>query len=132
MGFLLHELIPLEFAARYPEKWRGEKACGEKDLVYIPNPRYSIEIKTSSDPRHIYGNRSYAQKPSASKKGKTGYYLAINFEKFTKTLKRPRILLIRFGWLDHSDWMGQKAESGQQARLNAFIEQSKLIMLYQT
>jgi hypothetical protein len=38
MGFLLHELIALEFAARYPTKWRGEEEAGDKDLVCITNP----------------------------------------------------------------------------------------------
>src|ERR1035441_1783561 len=61
MGFLLHELIPLEFAARYPKLWRGEQSSSDKDLVYIPDAQYSVEIKTSSNSKNIYGNRSYAQ-----------------------------------------------------------------------
>ena len=76
MGFLLHELIPLEFSARYPRLWRGEQTASDKDLVYIPDPQYSVEIKTSSDSKNIYGNRSYAQESdSAGKKSKSGYYL---------------------------------------------------------
>jgi hypothetical protein len=47
MGFLLHELIPLEFQARFPGLWRGDKSGEDKDLVYIPDPKYSVEIKTS-------------------------------------------------------------------------------------
>jgi hypothetical protein len=39
-------------------------------------------------------------------------------------------MIIRFGWLDHSDWMGQKAATGQQARLDPFAEKSKLAILY--
>ena len=130
MGFLLHELIPLEFVARYPEKWRGEQSSDDKDLVYTPNADYSVEIKTSSDKAHIYGNRSYAQETSSAKKSKTGYYLAINFEKFSKQGANPKITLIRFGWLDHSDWIGQEAASGQQARLAAYVEQKKLVTLF--
>jgi hypothetical protein len=130
MGFLLHELIPLEFAARYPGVWRAELSADDKDMVYIPDSKYSVEIKTSSAKGHIYGNRSYAQETQGDKKSKSGYYIAINFEKFTKTRKRPRVALIRFGWLDHTDWMGQKAASGQQARLDAFVEQVKLHTLY--
>ena len=68
MGFLLHELIPLELSSRYPKEWRGEKDSSDKDIVYIPDNYYSIEVKTSSNPNHIYGNRSYAQATSSAKK----------------------------------------------------------------
>lgn len=117
IGALLHELIPAELAAAYPEIWRPEESSDDKDIVYIENNYYSIELKTSSNPRHIFGNRSYAQKTANDKKGKDGYYLAVNFEKFSKQNNRPDILKIRFGWLDHSDWIGQKSSTGQQARL---------------
>jgi hypothetical protein len=42
MGFFLHELIPLEFAARYPKFWRGEQSSSDKDLVYIPVLRRNL------------------------------------------------------------------------------------------
>lgn len=130
MGFFLHELIPLELSARYPEKWRGEKDSSDKDIVYIPNDHYSIEVKTSSNPNHIYGNRSYAQATTRGKKSKSGFYLAINFEKFSKTIIRPNIRLVRFGWLDSEDWIGQKAPTGQQSRLPPEVENNKLLELY--
>jgi hypothetical protein len=129
MGFLLHELIPLEFSFRYPEQWRREESSDDKDMVYIPDPYYSIEIKTSSSAKNIFGNRSYAQKTSVSKKSKSGYYLAVNFQKFTPKNRKPSITKIRFGWLDHTDWIGQTAASGQQARLSSEVEQFKLIDL---
>lgn len=130
MGFLLHELIPLELSARYPEIWRHEISAGDKDIVHIPNEKYSIEIKTSSNPRHIYGNRSYAQGTVTNKKSKSGYYLAVNFQKFQKTVTNPQIVLIRFGWLDFTDWIGQRAASGQQARLSPEVEYNKLHIIY--
>lgn len=130
MGFLLHELIPLELAARFPKKWRGDKTAGEKDIVYLPDPQYSVEIKTSSNPNRIFGNRSYAQKTTKGKKAKSGYYLAVNFEKFTDTNRSPAIKRIRFGWIDASDWMGQRAPTGQQARLSADVETKKLKTLH--
>ncbi len=132
MGFLLHELIPLEFAARYGTKWKGGRLNDEKDLVYIPDKKYSLEIKTSSNKAHIFGNRSYAQATTDTKKSKSGYYLAINFEKFAPDNAKPKVTLIRFGWLDHSDWLGQKAASGQQARLGSFVEENKLFVLYRS
>jgi ScaI-like restriction endonuclease len=131
MGFFLHELIALELANKYPDKWRTEQTAKDKDAVYLPDEKFSIEIKTSSNQKHIYGNRSYAQ-PNASgtgKKGKSGYYLAINFEKFRDD-SVARILLIRFGWLDHEDWMGQIAATGQQSRLSNETENGKLEILY--
>lgn len=131
MGFFLHELISLEIADRYPGSWRPEKIAKDKDVVCLTDELYSIEIKTSSNKSHIFGNRSYAQPNAdgASKKGKAGYYLAVNFEKFNDN-KPPRILLIRFGWLDHEDWMGQASSTGQQSRLSNATENGKLETLY--
>jgi hypothetical protein len=128
MGFLLHELIPLELAAKYPKLWREEKTTSDKDIVYIPNDYYSIEVKTSSNPTHIYGNRSYAQAATENKKAKSGYYLAVNFQKVVKG-KVARIVLIRFGWLDANDWIGQKAATGQQSRLSPDVENNKLLVI---
>ncbi len=135
MASYLHELIPLEFAALYPGKWRGDQKADEKDLVYIPDGQFSVEIKTSSDPRKIFANRSYAQEASSLKKNKNGYYIAVNFEKFASDRsapQRPRIRRIRFGWLDHSDWKGQDKPTGQQASLLPDSEKGKLIVLYDT
>lgn len=129
MGFLLHELIALELTHRYPRAWRGAETASEKDLMYIPDTKYSVEIKTSSSRGKIFGNRSYAQEAQSFKKSKSGYYLAINFEKFTPQRKRPSITRVRFGWLDHGDWLGQTAATGQQARLDADVDRFKLLDL---
>lgn len=104
-----------------------------KDLVNTKEPKYSMEIKTSSSSKNIYGNRSYAQKGKSSKKSKDGYYLAINFEKFnvSEPLKRPEITLIRFGYLNYTDWVSQSASTGQQARIPANIESVKLLPIYE-
>ena len=134
MASYLHELIPLEFTALYPGQWRGDQKADEKDLVYIPDAQFSAEIKTSSDPRKIFANRSYAQEASSLKKNKNGYYIAVNFEKFASDRsvpQRPRIRRIRFGWLDHSDWRGQDKPTGQQASLLPDSEKGKLIVLYE-
>lgn len=129
IGALLHELVPAEFALK-SQDWRAEKAVNDKDIVYVPDDRYSIELKTSSNPIHIFGNRSYAQAPSATKKGKDGYYIAINFEKVSEQNPNPSILIIRFGWLDHFDWIGQHAQSGQQSRLAPETYANKFVTLY--
>lgn len=131
MGFFLHELIPLTLQMRYPDKWRKEETASEKDIIYIPDEKYSVEIKTSSSAKNIYGNRSYAQESNSSKKSKSGFYLAVNFQNFSSTLKKPKITKIRFGWLDHIDWIGQTAATGQQSRLSPDVEKNKLITLYE-
>lgn len=129
MGFFLHELIPLEISAKI-FGWKKDDIDSEKDLVCIADSTFSIEIKTSSSDGKIYGNRSYSQKTTKSKKDKSGYYLAINFEKFTSSNKNPKITKIRFGWLDHEDWTGQAAQTGQQASLSKQVEQFKLLEIY--
>lgn len=131
VAFFMHELIPLELAARYPGVWRGEETAADKDAVYIPNDAYSIEIKTSSHATQIFGNRSYAQQGGVGKKSKSGYYLAVNFDKVKKGAPLPRLRRIRFGWLDHNDWLGQVAETGQQARLSPEVERGKLRLLFE-
>ena len=83
-----------------------------------------MEIKTSSSRRGIFGNRSYTQ-PARTKKEKSGYYLAVNFDKAAP----PSVRSVRFGWLDHADWLGQAAASGQQARLRADALRHKLLSL---
>lgn len=134
MGSFLHELIPLIFQDMYPGKWCRERNKGDKDLVCLDDVRFSVEIKTSSHPSQVFGNRSYAQ-PVASaadigKKGKSGYYLTINFEKFNEDRAPPKLVQVRFGWLDHSDWIAQRAATGQQARVDPRADTTKIIRLY--
>lgn len=131
MGFLLHALIPLELSSRHCDLWRPELTKNDKDIVYIPNADFSIELKTSSHPSQIFGNRSYAQPGNGSGKSKSGFYLAVNFQKFTPN-QQPHITLIRFGWLDHTDWVGQTAATGRQARVKPESDRAKLVRLYQS
>ena len=130
MAFLLHELIPLELQSRYPKSWRRDTSGNEKDLVHLPNDNFSTEIKASSSATGIFGNRSYAQPGPNAKKAKSGYLLAVNFEKFSSDKTKPEIRLIRLGWLDHTDWIGQSAQTGQQARLNRDVRAKKMTTLY--
>ena len=122
-GALLHDIIP-EYISRNTPGFR--KGIGkEKDIVCEFDEFYSMELKTSSQ-KAIFGNRSYAL--SKSGKSKSGYYLAINFEKINAN--DPKILLIRMGWLDDFDWMAQRSETGQQAALTKTAKAYKLIPLY--
>lgn len=122
-GALLHDVIP-EYISKNVDGFR--KGIGkEKDIVCEYNDFYSFELKTSSQ-KSIYGNRSYAK--SESGKSKSGYYLTVNFEKINAN--NPKILLIQMGWLNHSDWIGQKSETGQQASLTKEAKENKFIVLY--
>ena len=130
LGFFLHELVPLEFERLYPGVWRRDSGAGEKDLVYVADDDMSIEIKTSSSKSQIFANRSYGQQDaSQGKKDKSGYYLAVNFERWQDASGLPRIRHIRFGWLDHVDWHSQERASGQQASLPPVVENLQLLTI---
>ncbi len=134
LGAFLHELVPLEMQELRGPDWRGDWTASEKDMVYLPDDRYSCEIKTSSHARQIFGNRSFGQQGlDAAKKEKSGYYLAVNFTGWSRddaTLEAPRVRLIRFGWLDHVDWLAQAASSGQAASLPPSIENAQLLTIF--
>lgn len=127
IGFFLHELIALNLAALYPgQYWKGCQAT-EKD-VECSTPRFSFEIKTSSHKSAVFANRSYAQPVPNGKKSKDGYYLTVNFDKVEPGVT-PQIRLIRFGFLEHSDWIAQAAATGQQAHLAAETYGLKFVTL---
>lgn len=134
IGNYLHELIPVFLEMRHPGEWSRDVEKNDKDLVYLPNRKFSVEIKTSSNANNIFGNASYGQEDSStnSSKSKDGYYLAVNFEKFQlgNPNFKPGIQKIRFGWLDHSDWHSQGASSGQQSRITPEVRDSKLLLIY--
>lgn len=131
MSFFLHELVAHNLSLKYPSDYKVGEAKKEKDIHNVKDQSLGIEIKASSNKNKIFANRSYAQPSSDSEtKDKNGYYLAINFEKFSKTRILPRITLIRFGYLEHKDWVAQKAQTGQQAHLTSEAYASKLITLY--
>jgi hypothetical protein len=130
MGFLLHELIPLEIEARHSNEWKVDEDKNDKDCVCVGNNYHSFEIKTSSNPTKIFGNRSYAQASSNGRKAKDGFYLTVNFDKVDKSGKQSDIRLIRFGWLDSTDWRGQKAATGQQSNLPPEVYDGKLKIIY--
>jgi hypothetical protein len=130
MGFLLHELIPLNLAAAYPGQWRRGGSATECDVVSVQEIEYSFEIKTSSSATGIFGNRSYAHVSESANKRRGSFYLAVNFGKFSAS-ERPEIELIRFGWLGAADWIGQRAKSGQQAHLTGEAKAYKLRIIYE-
>jgi ScaI restriction endonuclease len=131
MATLLHELVPAEFQHRYPDKWRRDASGTDKDLVYIPDERYSAEIKCSSSAKSIYANRSYAQQHTENKKARAGYFIGVNFQKFSDDLRQqPAITRVSFGWLDWTDWIPQASPTGQQAYLSTAAKRFKMLELW--
>jgi hypothetical protein len=126
VGYFFEVLFARELQLRAPEFWRGNMSKDEKDLVYIPDPTFSVEIKASGQcGLKVYGNRSYGQKQEPTlpvKKEKSGFYITVNF--FDRTLT-----LIRFGWIDASDWDAQEAPTGQMAGLKQSVYDGKLLPL---
>jgi len=133
LSFLLHELVAHYLSLEFPTEYKVGVEKHEKDVHNIVNPSLGIEIKASSNKTQIFANRSYAQPATeAEEKDKNGYYIAINFEKISKENPHPKICLIRFGYLEHNDWVAQRSSTGQQARLKAEAYEGKLITLYQS
>ena len=126
IGYFFEKLLAKELSTKHPGIWRGEDGGNEKDLHYIPDPPLSIEVKASGQlGLKIYGNRSYGQKvenEDLAKKDKSGYYITVNFYK-------DKLTLIRFGWIDSSDWKPQKSPTGQMAGLTDDVYQYKLLAI---
>ncbi|BCM25724.1 ScaI family restriction endonuclease [Methyloradius palustris] len=126
IGYFFEKLFAKELARRYPAEWRGGVTGNDKDLVCIADNQKSIEIKASGQlGLKIYGNRSYGQEAENAhlvKKDKSGYYITVNFYANVLTL-------VRFGWIDASDWQAQKAATGQMAGLNPNVYEYKLLPL---
>jgi hypothetical protein len=126
VGYFFEILFGRELERRFPGVWRGGLGGGEKDLVHVPDPKLSVEIKTSGQSGYkIYGNRSYGQKVKddrLAKKDKSGFYITANFV-------GTKLSLIRFGWIDASDWQPQKSPTGQMAGLPERVYRHKLVKL---
>jgi hypothetical protein len=126
VGYFFEVLFARELGRRAPELWRGNRSKDEKDLVYLPDPSFSVEIKASGQHGFkVYGNRSYGQKSEnalLAKKEKSGFYITVNFYEQTLTL-------VRFGWIDESDWDAQAAPTGQMAGLKQAVYDGKLLPL---
>jgi hypothetical protein len=126
VGYFFEILFAMEMERREPTVWRGSQSKDEKDLVYLPDPAYSVEIKTSGQCGFkVYGNRSYGQRSARdlpAKKEKSGYYITVNF--FDQMLT-----LLRFGWIDADDWDPQQAPTGQMAGLGKGVYDYKLLSI---
>jgi ScaI restriction endonuclease len=133
MSFFLHELVAHYLSLKHQGVYKVGTLKNEKDIHHLQDSKLSVEIKGSSHDNQIFGNRSYGQEDSGKgQKDKNGYYITINFEKFIgDNTNKPKISVIRFGYLEHSDWVAQKSATGQQARLRPEVYKYKLKTLYE-
>ena len=131
LGFFIESITAAKLAEKHPSIWKHGKSKDEKDIVCLTDNNLSIEMKASSSSGKIFGNRSYAQEQSKNAtKDKSGYYLTVNFEK-SDGITVPKITLIRFGYIEHSDWRAQKSAKGQQANLPPEVYKNKFVTLYE-
>ncbi|WP_426281836.1 ScaI family restriction endonuclease [Lysobacter soli] len=123
VGYLFEKLFSKELARRLPDDWVGGTGS-QKDVHCLTDASMSIELKSSGQLGYkVYGNRSYGQQienADAGKKDKSGYYITINFNGRTLTL-------LRFGWIDATDWQAQSAQTGQMAGLPDVVYKHKLV-----
>lgn len=136
IGDLLEKLIARGLAELQLGEWHGGEGWHQKDVVCVANDRYSFEIKTSTRPSGLDGNKCYAPAAGArartptSRKSMCGYYLVVNYEDPRKTAD-PRVRLIRFGWLDREDWVAQGSALGQRSRVPRCDAERQLVTLYE-
>ena len=126
VGYFFEVLLARQLAARVPGVWQGNQSKEDKDLVCLTDSTKSVEVKSSGQlGDKVFGNRSHGQKAeneSLVKKEKSGYYVTVNFVGQVLTL-------IRFGWIDASDWIPQGAPTGQMAALKPDVYEYKLVRL---
>ena len=128
-GVILERLIARDLAKTHCH-WRSGTNKFEKDVVCTSDSKFSFEIKTSSSSKGIFGNRSTGNLSNSSKKQRTGYYLVINYKLPSEADITKDLMLIRFGWIDDGDWVGQASASGQQASISKQVADGKLITLF--
>jgi hypothetical protein len=127
-GVLLERLITAQLRSR-DKRWRGGDRKTEKDVVFDADNQFSFEIKTSSSDKGIFGNRSTGHRSETRTKFRSGYYLVVNYKLPKEEDPAGYIRMVRFGWIDDDDWVGQNSPTGQQASVSSAVAQGKLLTL---
>lgn len=127
VGEFLETLLSVVLAKSNAWKRGGSK---EKDFLFLGETKQEVssdfELKTSGQRSgKIFGNRSYAQDTADAtpRKDRAGYYLCINFF-------QDKLCQVRVGWIDASDWVGQKSQTGQMASLKDEVYHHKLLTVF--
>jgi hypothetical protein len=126
IGKFFQELMLRELHAHDP-RWLSPDAPRLKtdpDFVYTDDPTQSFELKMSGQTgSRVYGNRcSSSGYASPTGKSRDTWLLTINY---TDTV----INLIRFGFVDASDWIGQRSSTGNASRLHrdAYVHKLRVV-----
>lgn len=127
-GVILERLIAAHLAQHH-DGWRGGTAKIEKDIICTKDPRFCFEVKTSSSKKGVYGNRSTGHRAESRTKYRSGYYLVVNYKNPSEESVERFLRLIRFGWIDDEDWVGQSSPAGQQASISQDVAHLKLLTL---
>lgn len=106
--------------------WRFGAQNSEPDLVYQNDTVYSLELKTSSQRNRVWGSPSKVLKSARTTKDGSGFYLVVNYD----LDPRPELNLVRFGWLDDSDWSGNKSVATGSSKVIKEHADLKLVTLY--
>ena len=123
VGKFFQELMALELHSKDP-RWRhplAPRSPKDPDFVFA-DPSQSFELKMSGQVggRAVFGNRcSAAGIASPEGKSRDGWLLTINYSD-------TRINIVRFGFISGSDWIGQKAATGNASRLHRDVYTTKL------
>ncbi len=123
IGNFFQKIFTHQLENKFKDDWRGDSYKKDKDLVYIKDINFSVEMKSSGQPGYeLYGNRctSLDVNKKSSGKDKSGYYITVNFI-------GDKLTLLRFGWIDNDDWQPQKSPTGHAATLDKDVYKYKLI-----
>lgn len=115
IGTLFEHSLLQVIREQYDDEYRAQKKRSDCDILSTDDRIFNFEIKTTTSPREIYGNRIVSQAKASG-----SFLLAVNYSKLTLDVTR-----VRFGWVDPTCWAGQ-AGNGQQARLTAVARDTRL------
>ena len=127
------ELIALELAAKaLGPVPRGRSIGCSAPRLSPRNDRYSSEVRHPPVPMEFLVIVATPELGSTQKKSKSGCLLAINLVSLSSIGADPSLRQIRFGRLDLEDWIGQIAQTGQQARLTSDALNNTLMQLHRS
>lgn len=107
---LFHSLLPIKLSSL---GYRKDQDKNEKDLHYITDPKFSIEIKTSTSAR-VAGSVSYIGNGNSTKE-RSAFYLCVFWSK-------EGITSIKFGIVNFEDWnLPKKGSSSASIAIKADV-----------
>lgn len=121
VGKMFQELLGRELRAADP-RWQTPRGFRDPDFLFDDE---AVELKLCGQPgkRVVFGNRCSSHGHAAPHgKSRDTWVLTINYSD-------ARLNLIRLGRVSASDWIGQKASSGNASRLCREAYETKLAVV---